>query len=213
MNLLGYDAMAVGNHEFDKSPFILKKNSVNWHSFPMLSANIYRGGERMFDPYKIFNLGGLRIGVMGLTTEDTQKMVHPDNVRGIEFPQPDCGGCQNWCPNCAKQADVVIATTHMGHYQNGEHGTQAPGDVEMARAVKGFRLDCGRAHPKPGLYASRKNVIDRVYVPGAECKPDRQNGTWIVQAHEWGKYVGTGRLRVPQWNHHAASVTRLFPSI
>ena len=33
-------------------------------------------------------------------------------------------------------------------------------------------------------------MIDQAYVPGAECRPDRQNGTWIVQAHEWGKYVG-----------------------
>ena len=35
-----------------------------------------------------------------------------------------------------------------------------------------------------------ENVLDREYVPGTECRPDRQNGTWIVQAHEWGKYVG-----------------------
>jgi 5'-nucleotidase/UDP-sugar diphosphatase len=35
-----------------------------------------------------------------------------------------------------------------------------------------------------------ENVRDDVYVPGGECKPDRQNGAWIVQAHEWGKYVG-----------------------
>jgi 5'-nucleotidase/UDP-sugar diphosphatase len=35
-----------------------------------------------------------------------------------------------------------------------------------------------------------ENVLDREYVPGTPCQPDRQNGTWIVQAHEWGKYVG-----------------------
>jgi len=35
-----------------------------------------------------------------------------------------------------------------------------------------------------------ENVLDRAYVPGSDCKPDRQNGTWVVQAHEWGKYVG-----------------------
>jgi len=35
-----------------------------------------------------------------------------------------------------------------------------------------------------------ENVLDRAYVPGADCRPDRQNGAWIVQAHEWGKYVG-----------------------
>jgi 5'-nucleotidase/UDP-sugar diphosphatase len=35
-----------------------------------------------------------------------------------------------------------------------------------------------------------ENVLDTAYVPGAACQPDRQNGAWIVQAHEWGKYVG-----------------------
>lgn len=84
MNLLGYDAMAVGNHEFDKPPVVLQMQR-DLATFPMLSANIYKDGSRMFAPYKVFNLGGVRVGVMGLTTEDTQKMVHPDNVRGITF--------------------------------------------------------------------------------------------------------------------------------
>jgi 5'-nucleotidase / UDP-sugar diphosphatase len=35
-----------------------------------------------------------------------------------------------------------------------------------------------------------ENVRNEAYVPGTPCAPDRQNGTWIVQAHEWGKYVG-----------------------
>jgi 5'-nucleotidase / UDP-sugar diphosphatase len=187
MNLLGYDAMAVGNHEFDKSPFVLKMQR-ELAQFPMLSANIYRQGERMFDPYKLFNVGGLRIAVMGLTTEDTQKMVHPDNVRQIEFRNP-IQEAARLVPELRAKADVVIAATHMGHYQNGEHGTQAPGDVEMARAVKGIDLIVG-GHTQNPACMSEENVIDRAYVPGGSCKPDFQNGTWIVQAHEWGKYVG-----------------------
>ena len=187
MNLLGYDAMAVGNHEFDKSPFILKMQR-EMAQFPMLSANIYRQGERLFDPYKLFNVGGLRVAVMGLTTEDTQKMVHPDNVRQIEFRNP-IQEAAKLVPELRKQADIVIAVTHMGHYQNGEHGTQAPGDVEMARAVKGIDLVVGGHTQNPACMRA-ENVIDRAYVPGGPCKPDFQNGTWIVQAHEWGKYVG-----------------------
>lgn len=187
MNLLGYDAMAVGNHEFDKSPFILKMQR-ELAQFPMLSANVYRQGERMFDPYKIFNLGGLRVGVMGLTTQDTQKMVHPDNVRHIEFRNP-IEEAARLVPELRAKADVVIAATHMGHYANGEHGSQAPGDVEMARAVNGIDLVVG-GHTQNVACMQAENVIDRTYTPGGTCKPDRQNGTWIVQAHEWGKYVG-----------------------
>ena len=187
MNLLGYDAMAVGNHEFDKSPAVLKMQRA-LANFPMLSANIYRGSERMFEPYKIFNLGGLRVAVLGLTTEDTQRMVHPDNIRDLKFLSP-IQEAAKLVPELRSQADVVIATTHMGHYENGNHGTQAPGDVEMARSVHGIDLVVG-GHTQNPACMKAENVLDRAYVPGHGCQPDRQNGTWIVQAHEWGKYVG-----------------------
>ena len=80
MKIIGYDAMALGNHEFDNSLSVLKKQA-HWAGFPFLSANIYRGGQRMFEPYKIFNKGGLRVAVMGLTTDDTGKLVNPDNLK------------------------------------------------------------------------------------------------------------------------------------
>ena len=187
MNLLGFDAMAVGNHEFDK-PRVVLKMQRDLATFPMLSANIYDNGQRMFAPYKVFNVGGVRIGVMGLTTEDTYKMVHPDNVKGVEF-RSVIAEANKVVPELRSKADVVIAATHMGHYTNGNHGTQAEGDVEMARAVKGIDLVVG-GHSQNPVCMKAENVRDDAYVPGTACAPDRQNGTWIVQAHEWGKYVG-----------------------
>jgi len=203
MNLLGYQAMAVGNHEFDKPPGILRMQR-DLAQFPMLSANIYENGKRMFDPYKVFDLGGLRVGVMGLTTEDTAKMVLPDNVKNIEFRNA-AAEAAGVLPELRTKAHVVIAATHMGHYENGNHGTQAPGDVELARAVKGLDLIVG-GHTQNPACMKAENVLDQAYVPGAECRPDRQNGTWIVQAHEWGKYVGradfeyrNGELKLVQY--------------
>ncbi len=192
MNLLGYDAMAVGNHEFDK-PLSVLNMQRELVKFPMLAANIYElksvgSAQRMFEPYKIFNLAGVRVGVMGLTTEDTKKMVLPDNVKTVEFRNA-ISEAAIVVPELRAKADVVIAATHMGHYQDGKHGTQAPGDVEMARAVKGLDLVVG-GHTQNPACMKAENVINREYVPGSECKPERQNGTWIVQAHEWGKYVG-----------------------
>ena len=187
MNLLGYQAMAVGNHEFDK-PLSVLKMQRDLALFPMLSANIYERGERMFAPYQIFKLGGVRVAVMGLTTEDTYKMVSPDRVKNIEF-RSVIAEAANVVPELRRQADVVIAATHMGHYENGNHGTQATGDVEMARAVPGIDLVVG-GHTQNPACMKAENVLERAYVPGTACQPDRQNGTWIVQAHEWGKYVG-----------------------
>jgi len=187
MNMLGYDAMAVGNHEFDK-PLSTLKMQRGLVKFPMLAANIYEGGKRMFEPYRIFTLGGLRVGVMGLTTEDTPKMVLPDNVKNIQF-RSVIAEARSVVPELRSKADIVIAATHMGHYEDGKHGTQAEGDVEMARAVKGIDVVVG-GHTQNPACMKAENVLDRAYVPGTECRPDRQNGTWIVQAHEWGKYLG-----------------------
>ena len=187
MNLLGYDAMAVGNHEFDKSPAVLAMQR-KWAAFPMLSANIYRDDKRLFDAYKLFNLGGVRVAVMGLTTEDTRKLGNPDNMHGIDFRNPIQEAAKVVSELRAK-ADVVIAATHMGHYEDGRHGVQAPGDVEMARAISGLDLVVGGHTQNPACMRA-ENVMDASYVPGTPCQPERQNGTWIVQAHEWGKYVG-----------------------
>lgn len=187
MNLLGYDAMAVGNHEFDKPPLVLAMQR-KLATFPMLSANIYRDGQRAFDPYKLFNLGGVRVAVMGLTTEDTRKMGNPDYMRGLDFRSPIAEAAQ-LVPALRQQADVVIATTHMGHYTDAKHGQLAPGDVEMARAVPGLDLVVG-GHSQNPVCMAAENARNDAYVPGGPCQPDRQNGAWIVQAHEWGKYVG-----------------------
>ena len=187
MNRLGYDAMTVGNHEFDKPLPVLEKQR-GWLAFPMLSANIYKDGQRLFKPYTTFNLGGVKVAVLGLTTDDTWKLVNPDSIKGVEFRKP-AEEARALMPELKARADVVIAATHMGHYVNGLHGSNAEGDVEMARAVKGFDLIVG-GHSQNTVCMKAEDVIDAAYVPGAECRPDRQNGAWIVQAHEWGKYVG-----------------------
>jgi 5'-nucleotidase/UDP-sugar diphosphatase len=193
MNLLGYDASTVGNHEFDKPPAVLAKQR-RWAKFAFLSANIYKDGQRMFEPYRVFERGGYKIAVLGLTTDDTQKMVLPDNIRGVEFRKP-ADEAARLLPELRRQADMVIAATHMGHYPNGNRGVNAPGDVEMARTTKGLDLIVG-GHSQNPVCMLQENVRNDAYVPGGPCAPDRQNGTWIVQAHEWGKYVGRADFEV-----------------
>jgi len=193
MNLLGYDAIAVGNHEFDKPLAVLDKQRA-WAKFPLLAANIYRGNARLFEPYRIFERGGYKIAVMGLTTEDTQKMVLQSNIVGIEFRKP-ADEAARLVPELRSKADMVIAATHMGHYTDGRSGVNAPGDVEMARAVKGLDLIVG-GHSQNPVCMKAENQRNDAYVPGQPCAPDRQNGAWIVQAHEWGKYVGRADFTV-----------------
>ncbi|MHC0465727.1 bifunctional UDP-sugar hydrolase/5'-nucleotidase UshA [Kosakonia cowanii] len=193
MNLIGYDAMAVGNHEFD-NPMSVLRQQEKWAKFPFLSANIYQKStnQRLFKPWMIFNREGLKIAVIGLTTDDTAKIGNPEYFTDIEFRQPAAEAKLVIDElNQNEKPDVIIATTHMGHYDNGEHGSNAPGDVEMARSLpKGALALIVGGHSQDPVCMASENKKQADYVPGTPCAPDQQNGTWIVQAHEWGKYVG-----------------------
>ncbi|MBX9444609.1 bifunctional UDP-sugar hydrolase/5'-nucleotidase UshA [Dickeya chrysanthemi] len=193
MNLVGYDAMAVGNHEFD-NPLTVLRQQEKWAHFPLLSANIYQKStkKRLFKPYALFDRQGIKIAVIGLTTDDTAKIGNPEYFHDIEFRKP-ADEAKKVVEQLRKKEkpDVIIAATHMGHYDNGDHGSNAPGDVEMARSLPAGYLDMiVGGHSQDPVCMAGENKKQVNYVPGTPCAPDRQNGTWIVQAHEWGKYVG-----------------------
>lgn len=193
MNMLGYDAMALGNHEFD-NPINVLRQQEEWAEFPMLSANIYdkTTGKRMFQPYQIFERQGIKIAVIGLTTEDTAKIGNPEYIGGIDFRDPK-EEAQKLIAELKKteNPDVIIAATHMGHYENGNRGVNAPGDVALARFLPEGELDMiVGGHSQEPVCMEGPNMYNKQFKPGDVCKPDQQNGTWIVQAHEWGKYVG-----------------------
>lgn len=193
MNLIGYDAMAVGNHEFD-NPLTVLRQQEKWAKFPFLSANIYQKstGERLFKPWAIFTRQDIKIAVIGLTTDDTAKIGNPEYFTDIEFRKPaEEAKVVIQELNMNEKPDVIIATTHMGHYDNGDHGSNAPGDVEMARSLPAGSLAMivgGHSQDPECMASENKKQVN--YVPGTPCAPDKQNGIWIVQAHEWGKYVG-----------------------
>jgi len=193
MNLIGYDAMAIGNHEFD-NPLSVLRQQQKWAKFPLLSANIYQksSGKRLFQPYALFNRSGLKIAVIGLTTDDTAKIGNPEYFTDMEFRKPAVEAkAVVEALRATEKPDVIIAATHMGHYDNGHHGSNAPGDVEMARELPTGYLDMiVGGHSQDPVCMAKDNVKQADYVPGTPCVPDQQNGTWIVQAHEWGKYVG-----------------------
>lgn len=199
MNSIRYDAMAVGNHEFDNPLSILEKQR-QWAKFPMISANIYdkSSGKRYFDPYKVFKLeNGLKVAVLGLTTEDTAQLVDPNNVQTLEFRDPTTEAAKLGKQiRDNKEANLVFAITHMGHYENGQHGSNAPGDVEMARALPAGTLDAIVGGHSQNPVCMEPGTVDKYadFKPGDDCLPDQQNGTWIMQAHEWGKYVGRAQF-------------------
>lgn len=172
MNLIGYDASAVGNHEFDNPLPVLMKQA-RWANFPFLAANIYdkKTGKRLFEPYIIKDAGGLKVAIIGLTTLDTVETSNPENTRNLHFSDP-VKEAKALMPEMLRKADIVVAATHLGWYFRGHHGINAPGDVNLARHVDGIDIIAG-GHSQDPLF-----------------RPDIVNSTYIMQAFEWGKYVG-----------------------
>lgn len=91
MNEMGYDAMVVGNHEFD---FTLEQ-AIKYKEllkFPLLSVNTYVDGVRIFQPSTIIDKDKERVGdevvVIGVTTPETSTKTHPKNVERVEFRDP-----------------------------------------------------------------------------------------------------------------------------
>ncbi|USD39064.1 MULTISPECIES: bifunctional UDP-sugar hydrolase/5'-nucleotidase UshA [Ferrimonas] len=196
MNHLGYDAMAVGNHEFDNPTTIVDKQR-DWSNFPWLAANIYRqvDGEWQlyFEPYKLFDVQGLKLAVVGLTTEQTADIGNPEYVQGLKFtsPQQEMKGVLTELEQ-KHHPDLVFGLTHMGHYENGNHGSNTPGDVALARSLEPGQVEAiiGGHSQLPVCMEGDTGEYVEDYGRDEPCKPDRQNGTWIMQAYEWGKYVG-----------------------
>jgi 5'-nucleotidase/UDP-sugar diphosphatase len=193
MNRLGYDAMAIGNHEFDNSLDVLAKQ-MQWANFPMLSANIYdkATGQRKYQAYQMFEKQGIKIALIGLTTEDTMKIGNPEYISTLDFRDPKEEAKKLIAElEATEKPDLIFAVTHMGHYANANSGVNAPGDVALARYLEEGDLDMiVGGHSQEPVCMEGPTMYDKNFRPGDDCKPDSQNGTWIVQAHEWGKYVG-----------------------
>ncbi|MCL6271754.1 bifunctional UDP-sugar hydrolase/5'-nucleotidase UshA [Sansalvadorimonas sp. 2012CJ34-2] len=172
MNLIGYNASAVGNHEFD-NPLPVLMQQAKWANFPFLAANIYvkKTGKRLFQPYVILKSGDLKIAVIGLTTLDTVTTSNPEVVKDFDFKDP-VKEAKALVPELKRKADIIIAATHLGWYFRGQHGVNSPGDYRLANEVDGIDIIAG-GHSQDPLF-----------------RPDVKNSTYIMQAFEWGKYVG-----------------------
>lgn len=205
MNAIGYEAMTLGNHEFD-NPIQLLGMQEKWAKFPFLAANITHksNGKPLVKPYTILNKQGLKIAVVGLTTEDTLTAASPENTANLNFELPAKAAQRTLAELAPKQPDIKIALTHMGYYPDGAHGSNAPGDVSLARSLPTAAFDIiigGHSHTAVCIHAD--GSFNSHFKPGDTCRPDFQNGTWIMQAGEWGKYLGradfefrNGRLKL-----------------
>jgi 2',3'-cyclic-nucleotide 2'-phosphodiesterase (5'-nucleotidase family) len=109
MNLIGYDAMALGPLELSLGPEFLAQRMAQ-AEFPMLSANVVLTGtaELLAEPYTILEVGDRRVGVLGLT--------RPPAEPGSQFQVLDpLEVAMDRVPEVANQADTVVVLTNLGY--------------------------------------------------------------------------------------------------
>jgi 5'-nucleotidase/UDP-sugar diphosphatase len=171
-NYLGYDAMTLGNHEFDNSLDILRKQE-RLARFPFLSANIRTAnGNLLVRPYVVKRFDGFKVGIFGLTLRETKAIGYPDHVRDLLF-EDEVKAARRLVKLLRNQADTVIALVHMGIWENESRGSK-----RLAANVQGIDLIVdGHTHT---------DLPEPVYV----------NGTPIVQAFKWGLKIGKATITI-----------------
>lgn len=177
MNAIGYDAMTVGNHEFDDGPEVLA-GFIDTINFPILLANADFSGEMALkDKLKgvtVIEKGGEKIGLIGLTPEDTGELSSPgENVHFLDAVSTLKGAVQGLE---ASGVTKIVVLSHSGYNR----------DKELAAAVSGIDVIVG-GHSNTLL----SNTQERAAGPYPTWIDAPGGGkTAIVQAYAYGKFLG-----------------------
>ncbi|MEW5724832.1 MAG: 5'-nucleotidase C-terminal domain-containing protein [Thermodesulfobacteriota bacterium] len=173
MNLMGFTAMVLGNHEFDQGPETLAR-FVAAVRFPVLSANTDAAGEPSLKgavaPYKVVEAGGRKVGLIGLTTPDTAFISTPG--QGIKFTDP-VGTARSMVQELGDQGvNIIIVLSHLGVEQ----------DVNLVKTVEGLDVVVGgHSHTLLGDFGDIGLVPDGAY-PILISGP---RGEKVPVAHAW----------------------------
>lgn len=147
MNAMKFDALVVGNHEFDFGQAILKER-IKEANFPVLGANV--PGLGMLKPYVIKELDGLSIAVIGVVTGDTPVSTHPKNVSGLHF-FPPVDTVEKYVRELKGKSDIIIVLSHIGF----------SADTDLAKKVDGIDIIVGgHSHTK----VAKPAVIGKTYI-------------------------------------------------
>ena len=183
MNVMHYDAAAIGNHEYNYGVPYLER-AVAQARFPFLSANTYKlGGSHAFRPWTIVERQGVKIGIVGATTPGVM-VSDADNIRG-RLTLGDIVPAVRTAVHEARTAgaDVMVVTLHSGLDEPSAHDTLSTGlpsehvAARVAREVPGIDLIVyGHSHK--------------------EAREAKIGGTLLMQPKNWATSVGVAHLHV-----------------
>jgi 5'-nucleotidase/UDP-sugar diphosphatase len=184
---MGYDAMAVGNHEFEYGWEEFAKQQYRV-PFPVLGANLFYQGTtiRYTRPYTVIERGGVRIGVIGILGQDAATALIPSHIAGVEVIDPAIA-VKEALDDLRKDVDITVLLTHQGKTAPMQTDDTAPdvkrdidADIRLAGAVKGIDVLFG-GHADAG-------TEEPVVHP--------HTGTLIMQTYGQGFHLGYLKLTI-----------------
>jgi len=204
MNSLNYDAMTVGNHEYNFGLKVLEKARAE-ANFPWLSANTYDIAKEQphYKPYIVKEVAGVKIGILGLTTPGIPNWDNPPNYAGLEFHEP-VSEARKWVAvlRDTEKVDVVVIAMHMGLGEDLRTGEVSPGQVPHENEAISI------AQEVPGvdviLMGHTHREVPSLYI----------NGVLLTQANYWGKHLARADLYLQKnanggWRVYAKSARTL----
>jgi 2',3'-cyclic-nucleotide 2'-phosphodiesterase/3'-nucleotidase len=207
MNALKYDAMAVGNHEYNFGLNVLEK-ARSEAKFPWLSANTYNTNTKEtasthYQPYIVKEVQGVKIGILGLTTPGIPYWENVPNYAGLEFHET-VTEAKKWVPILRKKenVDVVVVAMHMGIEEDLRTGIPSPSTVPnenaaiaIARQVPGVDVILmGHTHREVPSLVVNSEVIQQegsisLDTRKVKASPYFDQGVLLTQANRWASHV------------------------
>ncbi|HRS21594.1 MAG: 5'-nucleotidase C-terminal domain-containing protein [Clostridia bacterium] len=140
MNAAGFDAMVLGNHEFDWGIDKLKER-MDQSDFPYLAANLVEKSTGkapdFVEPYIIVNKKGVNVGIIGIVTPETASKTKPELIEPYDFKNP-AEVVNALVPEVKKAgADIVVVLSHLGAFQDSKTGEITGEAADLAKAVTG----------------------------------------------------------------------------
>jgi len=194
MNLIGYQAMAVGNHEFDRGPQPLA-TFAKLVQFPLLAANLDVSGEPelkgLIRPSAVLEAGGQRIGVVGAVTPDLFSISSPgENIKMRDLVSSVQGAVNELQ---SQGINKIVLLSHIGYSE----------DLELAAKLTGVDVIVGgHSHTALGKLEFPGAPSPRGEYPTVARSADGRT-VLVVQAWEWGKVVGKLRVQFDESGHVA----------
>jgi 2',3'-cyclic-nucleotide 2'-phosphodiesterase (5'-nucleotidase family) len=128
MNEMGYSYMTTGNHDYNYTfDGLLELQKLA--KFKILAANVYKDGKRVFTPYVIQELQGVRVAFLGLASPETAYKADPKGLTGVTFADPVVEA-RTIANEIAGQYDVLVVISHLG-----TDASSDPTSISIAKAV------------------------------------------------------------------------------